>query len=144
MFANNSCIYQVNITNCRAGIILYKSNNNSIFHNNIDGSEEEAIGLQFSNNNSVIENNIFGNRIGIVLRSSYFNVINHNNIVGNSLQSLLLYLYKDKWPFYNCWNENYWGRPRILPKPIFGFRFPFIWFNFDWYPLTKPYEWWKK
>ncbi|HEC88057.1 MAG TPA: hypothetical protein ENI52_01935 [Thermoplasmata archaeon] len=142
LYTNNSCIYQNNITNCKAGIILDKSNTNCIFHNNISRSEEEAIGLQFSNNNTITENNIFENYIGVVSHSSYFNTINFNNIMKNFFQALLLYIYKDSWPFYNCWNENYWGKPKILPKPIFGFRFPLIWISFDWHPLRQPYKWW--
>lgn len=142
MYTNGSYIYQNSITACRAGIILYKSNGNCIFHNNISKSEEEAIGLQFSNSNTITENNIFENHIGVISRTSYSNIITFNNFMKNSFQALLLYLYKDSWPFYNCWNENYWGKPKILPKPVFGFRFPFIWISFDWHPLVQPYEWW--
>ena len=42
------------------------------------------------------------------------------------------------------WSENYWGRPRILPKPIFGIMVigsvPIPWFNFDWNPAQEPYD----
>jgi hypothetical protein len=42
------------------------------------------------------------------------------------------------------WNHNYWNRPRILPKIIFGkieLKFtsiPLI--NIDWRPAKEPYD----
>jgi hypothetical protein len=50
----------------------------------------------------------------------------------------------------NTWNENYWGRSRILPKPLFGIltyqrdaQSPLIiipWIIFDWHPAKEPYN----
>ncbi len=64
------------------------------------------------------------------------NVVN-NNFIDNRLNVL----------FSNClftkWSNNFWDRPRILPKPILGF----IWgypsipiLNFDWNPALLPYD----
>ena len=42
----------------------------------------------------------------------------------------------------NNWSGNYWNRPRVLPKPIFGrigvffMLIPLI--NFDWFPAKEP------
>jgi len=44
----------------------------------------------------------------------------------------------------NTWYQNYWNRPRILPKLIFGkfelgFKtIPLI--NIDWHPARKPHD----
>ena len=81
MYTNDSYIYQNSIIACRAGIILYKSNGNCIFHNNISESEKEAIGFQFSNRHYYRKQYL-----------SYSNIITFNNFMKNSFQALLLYL----------------------------------------------------
>jgi hypothetical protein len=49
----------------------------------------------------------------------------------------------------NKWVGNYWNKPRILPKLIFGVRenilfgtktIHFPWFQFDWHPAQQPYD----
>ncbi|MEM0467507.1 MAG: hypothetical protein QXX20_07975 [Candidatus Thermoplasmatota archaeon] len=40
----------------------------------------------------------------------------------------------------NTWSRNYWNRPRILPKPIFGLMMLLPWLNFDLRPLLRPYQ----
>jgi hypothetical protein len=49
----------------------------------------------------------------------------------------------------NTWNNNYWGRPRLLPKLILGqihinfflidqfYEYDIPWFNVDWHPAKK-------
>jgi hypothetical protein len=44
---------------------------------------------------------------------------------------------------FNTWDRNYWGRPRLLPKPLFGWigffgLIPFV--IFDWHPAQEPYD----
>ena len=74
--------------------------------------------------------------MGIVLQDkSCYNKIIRNNIQKNTIPAVFL---KCK---TNNWNGNYWNRPRILPKPIFGLGllgFPRV--NFDKHPALKPYE----
>jgi len=47
----------------------------------------------------------------------------------------------------DLWDGNYWNRPRLLPKPIFGIKIielrknrMFPWINFDWHPAKEPYD----
>ncbi len=47
-------------------------------------------------------------------------------------------------PSHDVWNQDYWGRPGILSKPIFGIKeieygYPgFV--EFDCYPAQAPYD----
>jgi hypothetical protein len=42
----------------------------------------------------------------------------------------------------NQWSRNYWNRPRLLPKLIFGKieigSDRILWINIDWRPALKP------
>jgi len=42
----------------------------------------------------------------------------------------------------NIWDHNYWNRPRLLPKPILGYKtvgkIPVPWVNFDRNPAKQP------
>ncbi|MBA7636881.1 hypothetical protein ES703_44509 [subsurface metagenome] len=51
----------------------------------------------------------------------------------------------------NKWDNNYWNRPRLLPKVILGsgeivfkwgiiFFIPFPIIEFDWHPAQEPYD----
>jgi parallel beta-helix repeat protein len=44
----------------------------------------------------------------------------------------------------NTWDQNYWGKPRILPKPIFGIKYIYVLYpgfvEFDWHPAQEPYD----
>ncbi len=45
--------------------------------------------------------------------------------------------------YKNIWNENYWNRPRFLPKLIFGrigIYYLAPWINVDWHPAQEPYD----
>ena len=45
------------------------------------------------------------------------------------------------------WNQNYWGRSRLVPKPILGYvqpnaqkLFGMPWLAIDRHPAQQPYE----
>ena len=67
-----------------------------------------------------------------------------NNIM-NSKEKDGFFLSYSKSNSINTWNENYWERPRLLPKLIFGKKmsseqlFP-RWINIDWHPAKEPYD----
>jgi parallel beta-helix repeat protein len=59
-----------------------------------------------------------------------------NNFMKNKRHALFFGL-------FNTWDRNYWGRPRLLPKPLFGWigffgLIPFV--IFDWHPAQEPYD----
>jgi len=121
------------------GINLYNSRYNNISYNHIISNDNKGIKLYDSNNNILKSNKINLNRFGILPIESNNNTILKNNFHNNKLQA----------SFNNCtntWENNYWDRPRILPKIIFGTRslgnfiIPFPWFNIDWSPAQKPYD----
>ena len=111
------------IVNCRTGISLKYCNNTVISKNNIV-------------NNSLHIDFYFGSRNS---------VITMNNLIGNGPYALFI----DPINANNTWYNNYWGRPKILPKIILGqliikdeYPFPslMLWIKFDWHPSKEPYD----
>lgn len=99
--------------------------------------------------NNVVEDNLIAiNDIGISIEYSYGNKIEKNNIILNKRQAEFRCYSKEE----NIWDKNYWNRPRIFPKVIFGiglFDFddwlwpitvPYPDFVIDWHPAKKPYD----
>jgi len=143
------------ITDNNIGISLYAGSYCVIKHNNISSNTVYGIQLDFVTNSSILQNNFFDNK---------GNALFVRSIVGElriKLRHELFYkkYYKNIYdPYYtpwkkNTWDGNYWSRPRILPKPIFGsiriigrqfwFRdipIPIDCVNFDWHPAQEPYD----
>jgi hypothetical protein len=128
------------------GIYLIGSGYNTISGNTVDLNKNAGIdiaadyiwGGSIPSVNNIVQYNIISkNDIGILISSSPYegdyytnNTFFKNNIIRNKVQAFTLI--SDK----NIWQNNYWNRPRIFPKCIFGF--PFI--DFDWRPALKPYD----
>ena len=132
------------IRNGAVGIDIYASYNT--ITGNIISNNEYGIYL-IGSSNTITGNNISNNGYGIYLtymgdfhfiRSSE-NTILKNNFLGNKWSAF----FRADWT--NTWKQNYWNRPRILPKLIFG-TFVVIgsiqipWFNIDWRPAKEPYD----
>jgi hypothetical protein len=66
------------------------------------------------------------------------NTIYKNNFLDNKRHAF----FEGNWR--NKWKQNYWNRPRILPKLIFGeikIGSKWLpWFNIDWHPAKKLYD----
>jgi len=154
------------ISNDIKGIKIYESNSNNLSDNfisdncigiGLSGSIGNIIanntiidndgGIYFSgsNNNRIYRNDIILNNnktlgAGLFLEFSFYNIIHHNNFIMNYIQATFTSSYMMRHnPYTNNWDGNYWGRPRILPKPIVGWWAPFLWLNFDWHPAMQPY-----
>jgi parallel beta-helix repeat protein len=125
------------------GLLVNGSCNNLITSNIIIGDLRIGILFYYSKSNNIIGNEIKSSMCGIDLRSSKRNTIQQNNFLRNNRNAY----------FENCrneWKNNYWNRPRLLPKIIRGafsvpMPFPFqdIVFrlvNFDLRPALKPYD----
>ena len=154
-------------------IWLYQSSHNTISNNIINNGKGYGIGICFWSTNTTVagniiadnklegiksrfgyDNKIYGNTIennnwyGIrFLNASANNIIEHNNFINNKPIDAFFTITDSS--ISNQWNENYWGRPRMLPKPILGcIRLSMIpmdmigipWFAIDWYPAKEPYE----
>jgi len=130
--------------NCE-DIYILSSDNNIIYRNIITG----IIDIYFSNQNTVIENQVIG--VGInngridIYNGSHNNKILRNNIYCPDRYRGAFFDYDYPHIRDNTWLNNYWNRPRILPKPIFG-RINFDreiylpWVTFDWRPALRPYD----
>ena len=120
------------------GICILGHEFNSITGNTITMNTFSGIFLNCSNINTILGNSISKNKQGVYLVSSTNNTILHNNFLRNKRHAL----------FENCtntWDQNYWGRPRILPKLIVGLRssqnkWSLPLFDIDWHPVQEPYD----
>ncbi len=141
--SNNNKIMDNDISNNGYGIFFNGSGNNIISNNNILEDYNNGIGLMDSDNNDISYNTIEKCECGIDFRYSKSNTITKNNFLKNNRHAY----------FENCrnkWKNNYWNRPRLLPKLIRGTisihpSWPFQdiiirWVNFDLRPALKPYD----
>jgi len=122
---------------------------NLIISNNIKGTNKEQIGycrvgigiyIVDSSRTEIRRNKIYHYTFGLFLESSSINYIEKNTFVKNIINARFINFGYSS----NKWSENYWNRPRILPKPIFGIdRIYHIlprFLEFDWHPALKSYD----
>ncbi len=152
--SSNNTITGNNISNNYGGICLYYDNyngiclnyyssNNNITGNNIISNKGFGIYLCYSSSNTITSNNIISNnKYGLILSGSNNNNILKNNFLNNKRNA---HLENSK----NTWNQNYWNRPRFLPKLIFGIStieiglwisIPLLGIEIDWHPAQEPYD----
>jgi parallel beta-helix repeat protein len=158
MYSNNNTIRNNSLFNSTDhGIRMFKSNHN-IISNNICynnpagisflgitdlGGEEYDIkraNIQGDCRYNILTNNTITQNwnVGVWMFTSNNNFVS-KNIFKNNRKDAFFHGCKNKW------NNNYWNRPRLLPKPIFGLKtgrviksIPAV--NFDWHPALVPYE----
>jgi nitrous oxidase accessory protein len=97
---------------------------------NIITSNGLGLLLEYSTKAIIRKNNITFNKGGLVLFLSPECQVLMNNFIGNRRNAESHFC-------RNTWDNNYWNRPRVYPKPIFG-TFPFI--QFDQNPAQEPYD----
>jgi len=92
--------------------------------------------------NKIANNDIYG----IILAYECSSVkINQNNFFNNN-ESDAYFRYYDKFLPGNRWSNNYWSKPKFLPKLIIGdvyitgLNILVPWFNIDWRPALKPHD----
>ncbi len=135
------------------GICLSSSNNCKILNNIIRFNSEYGLFIHSwigkSSNNIISGNHFIRNKNGVKLEGfeTYFNLITKNNFIFNKYSQALF-----ENSLINIWINNYWNRPRLLPKPIIGtFDFPIssypYWdiipiplLKFDWWPARMPFK----
>jgi len=143
-WANNNSFYKNKVYNCIAWgmeIVSYydASQKDNVVFNNEFYNNDVGILMRGGSKKNIIQNNLIkDSNIGIFLNKDS----NDNKIQNNTFK-------KDNIPaiFYNCknnfWYNNYWNRPRFLPKTIIGLNFlfgkiPIPSFDFDKKPAKKP------
>jgi nitrous oxidase accessory protein len=104
--------------------------NNITIEGNIINSNGLGLLLEYSTKAIIRQNNITFNKGGLVLFLSPECQVLMNNFIGNRRNAESHFC-------RNTWDNNYWNRPRVYPKPIFG-EFPFI--QFDQNPAQEPYD----
>ena len=117
------------------GIYIYRSCNNNAYKNDIMNNQCGII-ISRADNNTISNNYIYCEKCNVRLYLSSNNKIASNNFIKNNICA-----------FFSCcnniWDGNYWIRPRVLPKPIFGTRGEIgiiPWVNFDRHPAQRPCE----
>jgi len=154
-----------NITsNIYVGLSLLESSNNTMKNNILQYNSLGILLRGVAEINIISDNTILNNLGGIALFSASHNMIRHNNIMKNDegihidwLKNEFMYpailnvIIKNnfinnklsasfEFGLLNSWFRNYWDRPRLLPKPIFGSVVDIPWINFDLRPALKPYD----
>ena len=119
------------------GIDISHSFNITVRNCTICNTHRGGIYVHYSSYCRFIGNTFRDDNWGIFFRRSNYNQIHLNNFINITMPDWF-----DN-SFHNNWNGNYWNKPRMLPKLIFGRigifgKLP--WFNVDWIPLEEPYD----
>jgi len=156
---NNTIIGNIILEN-KDGIKLEKSKNNILLDNTIVTGQNGIVVDWYCKNNTIKHNTIKNNLLGLYLFASDSNSIIGNKIVSNKNYGIFLnfscnniifenIFYRNKRNAFfieskNDWKQNFWNRPRILPKLIIGkielrlITIPLI--DMDWHPAFRPYD----
>ncbi|MBU1940370.1 MAG: right-handed parallel beta-helix repeat-containing protein [Candidatus Thermoplasmatota archaeon] len=109
------------------GFCEYYTISYNIIRNCNNGSD-----LEESSYGKITKNSFENNAYGIVFNLwCNENAIHFNNFIGNEHD---VFFFTSS---FNRWHFNYWDRPRLLPKPIFGMVFFFPMVKFDLRPLLS-------
>ena len=112
--ATNNTVSNNNINNNEIGLCLCYSNDNTVKINDFSNNNY-AINIHNATLNNISSNIISNNKYGIYPYYSSGNTITGNNFIYNRKRNALFRGFCK-----NNWDGNYWNRPRLLPKIIFG------------------------
>jgi len=128
------------ITNGDKGIVLRETNGCYITRN-IFHKSQMGIFVEQSRDFSITRNFFTKCKFGVFIDNSYSGAVLQNTFEKNLVHAR--FNYDDK-TYNTLWDQNYWGRPRIFPKPIFGIKDIFSpypgFFEFDRHPAQQPYD----
>lgn len=152
--SHDNVVYDNIVSTNLDGIQLFGCHHNVIVNNtivdNLGEGEYKRLGfgiyVDVAYGNDISNNFIKGNRVGIFIKFAWNNAITKNTLDSNKVHASFLYFIIGN--HRNDWKENYWGKPVIAPKVIYGLRGLAIgwslvavpWLNFDWHPALKPYD----
>lgn len=128
-FSKNTMLF------CAEGFSISNSNDN-LFTGNRIFNNFDGFYIRSSENNSIIKNKISRNSRGIYLGSSN-NKIWKNNFISNVIDARIGIC-------ENYWDNNFWNRPRLMPKIILISFLDFkdynkIYFDIDLHPASLPH-----
>jgi len=123
IFINNNTI-----RDCQLGQDLWYADRPTILADNLYEHCIEGIEVWYCQNVTFTRNTFRNNTFGV---SNH--VANKNNFIRNNFEGNKLNVFGQI--SHNHWLHNYWDRPRLLPKPIFGYL-PIL--QFDWLPAQQP------
>ena len=106
-------VYGIYIT----GYKFQSQHDNLIYNNQVSENYHGIVASKNSFNNKFENNSILKNNIGLRLNDDSDNNIISNNFFKKNILSATFNKCKN-----NIWNNNYWNRPRLLPKLVFGTR----------------------
>jgi len=151
----NVTVQNFTVTNAECGVLVKKNiSTNRINHviiteNIVIDNALEGIALWHCEYLAVYENHVQNNRWGVSLYGCHFTIVTRNNLIDNvteflTKENMHIYYWSDFYLFFtNVLSGNYWDNwIGIFPKPILASFYPvYPLIQFDWHPLTKPYEW---
>lgn len=128
----NNIIKDNNVRNNYGNIQLCESHDNTIEGNFISDAIYDGIVLHHSTTSTNIKNNHISdnNRYGLYIESTSGNSVTSNNFIGNERNAFINVN-------GNLWDGNYWNRPRLFPKFIFGIEGFHLFVDIDWHPSIK-------
>ncbi len=163
--SKNNIIRNNDFSNNFVGISVFTySSDNEIYCNKVHGNEFAGIEVVSyhggsQHRNLISENCIYDNKVGVYLQhNSCNNAIQNNTISKNSVgvfirdssndntfENNIFYKNRISATFIECttnnWDNNYWNRPRIIPKFIKGLgtigKIPVPWINVDRHPARE-------
>jgi len=151
----NVTVQNFTLTNAERGVLVKKNISTSeinhviITENIVIDNVLEGIALWHCEYSAVYENHVQNNRWGISLYGCHFTIVTRNNLIDNITdfpykENMHIYYWGDFYLFFtNVLSGNYWDNwIGIFPKPILASFYPvYPLIQFDWHPLTEPYEW---
>jgi len=147
--SNNNVIINNTIENNNIGIVTDEAG--ILIHKNLIKNNLAGFFMGRTRNSTISLNQFTRNKLATVFFDTENILFNENNFISNSIIAHNFYL---SVKYDILWSDNYWGRPRLTPKPILitGWRVFYFFFSlnpipypvpiimFDWNPAEEPYD----
>ncbi len=142
--SKNNIVRFNTVTNSTGGVVvMIKSSHNLVYGNKF---QYNLLGIRLfeqAHDNSISRNMIQQNRIGVLLSEDPYD----NSIQNNTFNQNLLHV-QSLGRTKNFYDNNYWGRPQVLPKLLLGWftaenfnpscTIPYCITGIDWHPAKEP------
>jgi len=137
------------------GILIYSASGNKVYNNHLSHNGQVFLGplghagvtVLGSSDDTLIEKNCFErNTYGVFVAGATDTIVRCNNFLRNIRKEAYA-----AFTFTTVWENNYWKRPRLLPKPVLVIKEivylpPPFWeikihgIQIDWHPAQEPYD----